>query len=68
MRTKLTKLDPHVFKHLEDMNFTEQESKIVMKHLYGVIVDLKNGKTDMSETMEKLKGILVSINNLKKSK
>ena len=50
------------------MNFTEQESKIVMKHLYGVIVDLKNNKTDINETMLTIKGIMLSINNLKKTK
>ena len=50
------------------MNFTEQESKIVMKHLYGVIVDLKNNKTGINETMSTLKNIMRSINNLKKSK
>ena len=57
--------DKWAFKNLKVMNFTEQESKIVMKHLYGVIVDLRNGITDINETMETLKGILVSINNLK---
>ena len=68
MRTSKTRLDEFAFKHLEDMNFTEQESKIVMKHLYGIIVDLKNGKTNIDETMHTLKGIMISINNLKKSK
>ena len=50
------------------MKFTEKEGKIVMKHLYGAILDIKNDRKDIDGIMEALKGILVSINTLKKHK
>ena len=66
MRTKLTRLDEMAFKHME--YFTKEERQVLLKHMKDLMVQLNAGDITIDETMETLKGLLVSINTLKKSK
>ena len=66
MRTKLTKLDKKIFEDME--RFSKEERQILLKHLRDLMIQLKEGDITMDDSMEKLKGLLISINKLKKSK
>ena len=64
MRTKLTKLDEKIFEDME--RFTKEERQILLKHIKGLLIQVHEGDITMDDTMETLKGILLSINSLKK--
>ena len=64
MRTKLTKLDKKIFEDME--RFSKEERQILLKHLRDLMIQLKEGDITMDDSMEILKGLLISINSLKK--
>ena len=64
MRTKLTRLDEKIFEDME--RFTKEERQILLKHMKALIIQVHEGDITMDDTMETLKGILLSINSLKK--
>ena len=64
MRTKLTKLDKKIFEDME--RFTKEERQILLKHLRDLMIQLKEGDITMDDSMEIMKGLLISINSLKK--
>ena len=66
MRTKLTKLDEHVFMSLD--RFNKAERQILLKHLKALIIQVNAGDITIDQTMESLKGLLVSVHALKKSR
>ncbi len=64
MRTNKTRLDKKAFEAME--RFNKEERQILLKHLQGLIIQVNDGDITMDDTMESLKGILLSINTLKK--
>lgn len=68
MRTKLTRLDKKIFKQLEEMEYKGNEKSIILQHLKQLMLDIMHNEKNIDDTMVTLKGILVSLNNLKKSK
>lgn len=64
MRTKLTRLDKKIFEDME--RFNKEERQILLKHLKDLMIQLKEGDITMDDSMEILKGLLISINTLKK--
>jgi hypothetical protein len=64
MRTKLTKLDEKIFEDME--RFNKEERQILLKHMKDLMIQLKEGDITMDDSMEMLKGLLISINSLKK--
>lgn len=50
-----------------NLNIMEKEHKtILLTHLKELMIDIRDDRKDISDCMESLKGILVSLNNLKK--
>ena len=68
MRTKLTRLDEKIFKQIEEMEYKGNEKSIILQHLKQLMLDIMHNEKNIDDTMVTLKGILVSLNNLKKSK
>ena len=66
MRTKLTKLDNEIFMSLN--TFNKEERTVLLKHMKELMVQVHAGDITIDETMETLKGLLVSINKLKQSR
>ena len=66
MRTKYTKLDTEVFMSLN--TFNKEERTVLLKHMKDLMVQVHAGDITIDETMETLKGLLVSINKLKQSR
>ena len=64
MRTKLTRLDKKIFEDME--RFNKEERQILLKHMKDLMIQLKEGDITMDDSMEILKGLLISINTLKK--
>ena len=64
MRTELTRLDKKIFEDME--RFTKEERQILLKHLRDLLVQVHQGDITIDDTMEILKGILISLNSLKK--
>ena len=64
MRSKLTRLDKKIFEDME--RFNKEERQILLKHLKDLMIQLKEGDITMDDSMEILKGLLISINTLKK--
>ena len=64
MRTNKTKIDKEVFMSLD--RFNKEERTILLKHMKDLMVQVHGGDITIEETMQTLKGLLVSINTLKK--
>lgn len=63
MRSKTTKID----KILEDMTrFKEEHRVVTLKHVARLAQALNKDEISIEETMQTLKGLLVSLSNLKK--
>lgn len=50
-----------------NLNIMEKEhKKVLMHHLKELMIDVRDDRKDISGHMDTMKGILVSLNNLKK--
>ena len=54
-------------KAFEMMNyFNTDHKKVILTHLKQLMIDINDEKKGVDETLETLKGILISVNTLKK--